>query len=162
MRRLFLANVFILLSVYLYANCSKVETKFNRHAEQAVVSESYDVNKLIQSIIQIESKGNTKAVSKDGNCVGVMQIKKIVVDDCNEFLKMKGKSKRYTYNDRYDKDKSIEMFLLIKERYQNYKKNRSKSDIEHIIRVWNGGCGYTLSKTEEYYQKVINVYRGKI
>lgn len=38
----------------------------------------------IQAIIQIESSGNTYAVSQD-NCIGLMQISKDVVDDFNKF-----------------------------------------------------------------------------
>ena len=34
-----------------------------------------------------------------------MQIKKLVVDDCNEYLKLKGSKKRFTYQDRYDVNK---------------------------------------------------------
>lgn len=110
---------------------------------------------IIESIIHIESNGNPNAVSKCGNCVGAMQIKKIVVDDCNEYLKFKGSKKRFTYQDRYDVKKSKEMFLLIQERY-----NKS-NNIEEGIKIWNGGCGYKKSKklinqSDVYYKKVIS------
>ena len=116
---------------------------------------------LIESLMFVESNFNTTSISKDGSCVGVLQIKKIVVDDCNEYLHFKKSDKRYKYDDRYDKEKSIEMFYLIQERYRNYKQNRSKNYIEHMIRLWNGGCAYNIKSTQEYYEKVISLYTKK-
>ena len=66
---------------------------------------TYDWTRVINAIIQVESKGNAKAVSKD--CVGVMQIRPILVRDVNEYLKMKGSSKRYTLNDRFSPEKYL-------------------------------------------------------
>ena len=112
----------------------------------------------MDAIIHVESKGNVNAISKCGKCVGAMQIKTIVVDDCNEYLKMIGSKKRYTYQDRYNLQKSKEMFLLIQKRY-----NKS-NDIEKGIRIWNGGCGYYKSpkltaQSSAYYYKVIKEYK---
>lgn len=118
------------------------------------VSQSFNWYNVIEAIIYVESRGDNNAVSKDGTCVGPMQIKKIVVDDCNEYCKIIGSNKRYTYDDRYNKDKSIEMFILIQKRY-----NKS-NDIEKAIRIWNGGCNYSVSKTESYYQRVIKKYKA--
>lgn len=123
--------------------------------------ENINIDILIESLIHVESNGNEKAISKDGNCIGVLQIKKIVVDDCNDYLTMKKKNNRFTYDDRYNKEKSIEMFYLIQERYKNYKTERSKTYIEHMIRLWNGGCGYNLINTQKYYDKVMSIYTKK-
>ena len=78
-------------------------------------SSEFDWMPIINAIIQVESKGQTHVVSKDGKCVGVLQIQKVVVDDCNQYLSyyMKSNQKLFTYDDRYDKEKSIEMFILI-------------------------------------------------
>lgn len=114
---------------------------------------------VIKVIMYIESKNNANAVSRDGQCVGIMQIKKVVVDDCNQYLKFKGIKKSFNYNDRFDKDKSVEMFLLVQERYKNYKRHRSKSNVEHMIRIWNGGCNYTIDKTDEYYKNVMKALK---
>lgn len=109
---------------------------------------------IIHAIMEVESKGNVNAISKDGTCVGPLQIKKIVVDDCNEYLSvyLKDKTRRFTYEDRLDMEKSIEMFILIQKRY-----NKSNS-IEKAIRIWNGGCKYSIEKTQGYYDKVIHCY----
>ena len=42
---------------------------------------------VIDAIIQVESRGNPNAYNKTSGATGAMQIKKIVVDDCNEYLK---------------------------------------------------------------------------
>ena len=109
---------------------------------------------VVEAIITIESNGNPNAISKCGNCIGAMQIKKIVVDDCNEYLKMKKSKRRFHYDDRLSIQKSKEMFYLIQERY-----NKTKS-IEEAVRIWNGGCKYQKEKTEKYFQKFLKVYKG--
>lgn len=69
-----------------------------------------DYDKLINAIAHVESKHNEKLVSKNKTHVGLLQISKITVDECNRIIGMK----KYTYQDRYDRNKSIEMFLLSK------------------------------------------------
>ena len=107
----------------------------------------FDWNPVMNAIIQVESKGNQKAQSKD--CVGVLQIRPILVHDVNEYLKIKKHNKRFTLNDRFNVNKSKEMFVLYQERYN------PTNNVEKAIRLWNGGCGYSLSKTEKYYRKVL-------
>lgn len=115
-------------------------------------SESYDWTKVIDAIIKVESKGNASAKSKD--CLGILQIRPILVDDCNEYLKMKGKKKRYSLNDRLSVKKSKEMFALYQKRYN------PTNNIERAIRLWNGGCGYSVEKTNSYYNNVMGYYNG--
>lgn len=157
MRKFYLV-VLILLSINTYANSGNTVNNSNREELTTTSVENYSMEKLLKAIIHVESKGNIAEVSNDGECVGILQIKKIVVDDCNEYLKMKGSDKRFTYNDRLNKEKSIEMFYLIQERYKNFKRFRSDSNIEHMIRLWNGGCNYSKNKTDLYFKKVIDVY----
>lgn len=104
---------------------------------------------VITAIAKVESSCNTKAVSKSGKYVGYLQIGPSLVTDCNSYLKSKGSNKKYTLNDRYDKEKSIEMFVIYMMKY-----NKSKS-IEKAIRIWNGGSGYTIEGTQAYYKKVM-------
>ena len=113
---------------------------------------SYDWNKVIDAIAKVESKGNASAKSKD--CVGLLQIRPVLVADCNEYLKMKGKKKQYSLNDRLSSKKSKEMFVLYQKRYN------PTNNIEKAIRLWNGGCGYSVEKTENYYRKVMKYYKG--
>lgn len=112
-------------------------------------SESYDWSKVIDAIIQVESEGKTNAVSSDGSSCGILQITRVLVKDVNRILKMKGIRETYSYEDRFNTEKSIEMFKIIQDFYN------PRHDVEKAIRLWNGGCGYTIKGTERYYKKVM-------
>jgi len=110
-------------------------------------SEQFDWDPVMEAIILVESEGNPRAVC--GRQVGCMQITPICVKECNMILEERGSEKRYTLNDRFDVEKSKEMFLLIQS-------HRNKSNnIEVAIRAWNGGPRYSVRATERYYQKVM-------
>ena len=118
----------------------------------------FDWNPIIDAIAQVESKGNPKAVNANGNCVGLLQITPVLVRECNNILKQRGSSKRYTYNDRYSAAKSKEMFVLFQSQYNK------ENNVEKAIRSWNGGLGYKKNprifrKTTSYYNKVMKVMR---
>lgn len=154
MRRFFL---FILFLLNLSGNLSYATQRDETTLQNvSVETNGFDWMPIINAIIQIESKGQTNIVSTDGKCVGVLQIQKVVVDDCNEYLKYYLKeTKQFSYEDRYDKEKSIEMFLLIQKRYNK------NNDIEKAIRIWNGGCRYSVEKTQTYYEKVMKCYNNQ-
>ena len=107
----------------------------------------FDWNPVMDAIIQVESEGDSKAVS--GNSVGAMQITPILVKDCNDILKKQKSKKRYTMADRYSVAKSKEMFLIIQKYYN------PENNIEKAIRLWNGGVKYTKRATNRYYKKVL-------
>ena len=110
-------------------------------------SEQFDWSPVMEAIILVESEGNPRAVC--GNQVGAMQITPILVRECNNILRSRGISKQFTLADRYDVDKSKEMFLLIQSQY-----NKS-NDVEKAIRTWNGGPRYSVRATDRYYQRVL-------
>ena len=110
-------------------------------------SAQFDWNPVMEAIILVESEGNPNAVS--GNSVGAMQITPILVRECNNILKSRGSDKRYTLADRYNVDKSKEMFLLIQSQYNK------ANNVEKAIRTWNGGPNYSTRATERYYKKVL-------
>ena len=116
-------------------------------ANEGESSEQFDWNPVMEAIILVESEGNPRAVC--GRQVGCMQITPICVKECNLILKERGSEKRYTLNDRFDVQKSKEMFLLIQS-------HRNKSNnVETAIRAWNGGPKFSVRATERYYQKVM-------
>lgn len=114
-------------------------------------SPQYDWTRVINAVAHVESGGNPSVVNSSG-CVGLLQITKICVRQCNIWLEKEKSPKRYTYADRLDPEKSKEMFILI-QKYLN-----PKNDIEKAIRIWNGGPGYTKAGTDCYYRKVMKVY----
>ena len=95
-----------------------------------------------------------QSLNPNGNCAGLLQITPGLVKQCNIWLKAKKSKKRYTLADRYNVKKSKEMFVMVQKNY-----NKS-NNVEKAIRVWNGGPGYTLKGTNEYYMKVMKYYNG--
>lgn len=114
------------------------------------MAKKQDLNRLITAIATVESELNEKAVSED--CAGYLQIRPILVKECNEILKKKNSKKRYSLSDRFSKKKSIAMFYLIQEKF-----NPSHS-IERALWVWNAGP-YAKKRPTEYINKVMKEYR---
>ena len=108
----------------------------------------FDWEPVMNAIIQVESEGNTRAVS--GNSVGAMQITPILVAECNNILKARKSKKRYSLKDRFNLAKSKEMFLLMQSVYN------VENNIEKAIRSWNGGIRYSIRGTQRYYKKVMS------
>ena len=113
------------------------------------MAKKQDLNRLITAIATVESELNEKAVS--GDCAGYLQIRPILVKECNEILKKKNSKKRYSLSDRFSKKKSIAMFYLIQEKF-----NPSHS-IERALWVWNAGP-YAKKRPTEYINKVMKEY----
>lgn len=105
-----------------------------------------DWGRVLNAIAYVESKHNPKAVC--GDQVGLLQIRPIMVRDCNRILEKRGSAKRYTLRDRYNPVKSREMFILYQSHYN------PKGNVERAIRLWNGGSGYSVRGTQGYYNKV--------
>lgn len=117
-----------------------------------VVKEEFNWDDVMDAIIQVESRGDKNAVNPNGDCVGILQITRIVVKDVNRIL---GKNV-YTFEDRFDVEKSKEMFRIIQ---GYYNKN---NDIELGIRLWNVGTSVLKNRNlgTEYYKKVMKHYKG--
>ena len=99
-------------------------------------NDAYDWSKVIDAIVQVESKGNPKAHNPVGDCAGILQITPILVKECNLILQRQKSKKRYTKADRYDVQKSKEMFVLIQETHN------PEHNIEKAIKCWNCGGFY--------------------
>lgn len=106
---------------------------------------------VINAIATLESRKNSNVVSRCGNYVGYLQISKVLVNECNMILG----EKRYAYNDRLNKDKSIEMFIVIQNQHN------PEGSIEKAIRLWKSGdvkCMERKHRTESYYQRIMQIY----
>ena len=114
---------------------------------EIVSTENFDWEPVIKAIIQVESEGNTKAVS--GKSCGAMQITPILVKECNDILKKRNSKTRYTLSDRFSLAKSKEMFLLMQSQFN------PTNDVEKAIRAWNGGNNYSKKRTQRYFEKVM-------
>lgn len=110
--------------------------------------------RVMNAIIKVESSGNPKAHNPNGDCAGILQITPILVKECNNLLAKKKSKKRYTLGDRYNAEKSKEMFIMLQEHFN------PEMNVEKAIKQWN--CGfYTTqwkSKSVGYYKKVMKHY----
>ena len=71
-----------------------------------------------------------------------------MVNDINRILKRQKSTLRFTYNDRWSRDKSIQMFKI-------YCKHYRLTTAEEIARCWNGGPrGINNPSTVGYWKKV--------
>lgn len=111
-----------------------------------------DYGRLITAIGTVESKLNDKTVN--GVHAGFLQISKVTVAECNRINKLKGVSKRYTLQDRFNHQKSIEIFYTIQGFYN------PSGDLHYGILLWNEGCSAMKKpkRKTSYYNKVMNVY----
>lgn len=135
-------NKIILSVIILLATAVQGYASGNRNQ-----GKSFDWNPIMEAIIQVESEGDPKAVS--GKYCGAMQISPILVEECNNILKERNSTKRYTLKDRFSIEKSKEMFLLIQSYFN------PTNNVEKAIRAWNGGNKYKVSRTNGYYRKVL-------
>ena len=110
-------------------------------------------DRVMNAIIAVESKGNPKARNKKGDCAGILQITPILVKEANQILKRRKSTKRYTLKDRYNAEKSKEMFVLLQEHFN------PEMNIEKVIKQWNCGFyGKWKNKSNAYYKKVLKYY----
>jgi len=117
-------------------------------------SEIFDYNysnnttHLLSAIMFVESSYDDSAYNASEDAVGCLQIRKCMVDDVNRILKRMNSPLRYSYNDRWMRYKSIEMFDI-------YCKYYNLNTAEEIARCWNGGPrGMQNEMTVRYWEKV--------
>ena len=108
---------------------------------------------LLTALIFVESRGNDSAIGDRhlvGNeAVGALQIRPIMIREVNRICKLIGSHQRFTLKDRFDREKSIHMFMIWKEF------NHKDSSPEKVARNWNGGPkGYKKNRTIKYWNKI--------
>jgi len=108
----------------------------------------FSVSHLLSSIMQVESNNNDSAYHKGEDAVGCLQIRKCMVDDVNRILKRQKSYIRFTYDDRWLRNKSTQMFGI-------YCRHYGLNTAEEIARCWNGGPrGMNKPLTATYWRKV--------
>ena len=109
---------------------------------------SYNTTHLLSAIIHVESNNNDSAYRASEDAVGCLQIRKCMVKDVNRILKRQKSDLRFTYDDRWLRNKSIQMFDI-------YCKHYGLTTAEEIARCWNGGPrGMNNPLTANYWRKV--------
>ena len=105
---------------------------------------------VMNAIMQVESRGNDNAYNAKEDAVDCLQIRQTMVDDVNRILARQGKVIRYSYEDRWNRVKSFEMFNIFCEYYK-------LESAEEMARCWNGGPrGINNPATLGYWNKVVN------
>tara|TARA_R100001463_G_scaffold126417_1_gene184081 strand:+ start:28 stop:579 length:552 start_codon:yes stop_codon:yes gene_type:complete len=103
---------------------------------------------VLDAIMFIESGNDDSAYAASEDAVGCLQIRRVMVDDVNRILKRQESPVRFTYEDRWDRKKSIEIFNIFCTYY-------NLDTPEDMARGWNGGPrGMDKSSTMYYWTKV--------
>ena len=111
---------------------------------------SQNTTHLLSAIMYVESSYNDSAYNSREDAVGCLQIRKTMVDDVNRILRRQKSDLRFTYDDRWLRNKSIKMFDI-------YCKHYGLTTSEEIARCWNGGPrGMQNEITANYWKKVKN------
>ena len=138
---------------------NKIDSLFIEIDSLVLELENYDIEKqfqkfgneflnLLDAIIKVESQGDDSAYSPSEDAVGCLQIRKCMVDDINRILKRQKSSLRFTYNSRWYRDSSIQMFEIYCDHY-------NLTTAEEVARCWNGGPrGINNPATVIYWNKV--------
>tara|TARA_R100001163_G_C4933770_1_gene108591 strand:+ start:51 stop:584 length:534 start_codon:yes stop_codon:yes gene_type:complete len=129
-------------------NIQTVDTTVTNKVDVKAVAPKPSVDSLVYAMIQVESKGNDSAYCAVEKAVGCLQIRPIMVSEVNRICKLLGIKKTYTLQDRWSREKSIQMLKIFTKFYQ-------LEDFEEIARCWNGGpSGMTYASTNIYWTKV--------
>ena len=135
----------IIFSIHTYDAIAKVEIVEIIDVEE-IKEEVVKIPNLVKAIIYVESRDNDSAYNRSEDAVGCLQIRPIMVREVNRLLQKRKDDRVYTLSDRWNRQKSIEMFLV-------FTKNISTSEAK--ARCWNGGPkGMTKSSTIKYWKKV--------
>ena len=154
----FLAIAFIVMPVTLsLTSVPKISIRKPRIRKvEPIQVKPIEQSRLVSALIQVESSGNHKAHNVSEDAVGCLQIRRVMVREVNRILRRTNSEDRYDMSDRWNCDKSKEMFDI----WRNY--HHADSDYETIARNWNGGPrGYRLKSTERYWKKVQNHLESK-
>ena len=115
---------------------------------------SQNTTHLLSAIMYVESSYNDSAYNSYEDAVGCLQIRKCMVNDVNRILRRQRSDLRFSYDDRWLRNKSIKMFDI-------YCKHYGLITAEQIARCWNGGPrGMQNEMTAGYWEKVKNQLDG--
>lgn len=104
---------------------------------------------VILALIAVESGGNDRAVGR-AHERGCLQIKQVVVDDCNRFTGL-----GFVWDDAWDRERSIRMFRIYVYHYATRERLGREPTIQDAVRIWNGGPdGWRESATLAHWKKV--------
>lgn len=122
------------------------------------------LTQLILAIIQIESGGDNLKVNKAEQAFGCLQIREIYVEDVNRILKLNKDPRRFTHGDAFNRDDSIDMFMIYVFYWAEKKEQKTgrPATYEDMARIHNGGPnGWKKENTKKYWEKLKKYGNGK-
>ena len=136
--------IIVLLFIFKVAD----SLSLNRLNQIDTVTITFDRwNNFIQRIIEYETSQSKDLIGDSGLAIGVLQIHPVIIDEVNRISK-----KQFMYLDRWDKDKSIEIFNIYQDCYN------PQHDLVLAGRLWNAGRK-ALNKNNDY---LTNDYINKL
>lgn len=120
------------------------------------------IEMLLPILAIIESGNDCNAIGDEGQSIGILQIKQITVDDANRINELRKDARRYTYQDRFDKDKSFEICRIILTEYGN-KLPKEEQTMINLGQIWNRGfASYRQgARNEDYSIKIRAILASK-
>jgi len=113
-------------------------------------------NHFVSAVIYIESRGDSLAYNTKEKAVGVLQIRPIMLREVNRVLRKNKVPGKYVLQDRYNRQKSIEMFDIMAEQV-NQDGLSQMQFFEIVARRWNGGRrGDKKKATIKYWERIKN------
>ena len=129
------------------AKCPSLKTHYAVNLPTIKVN-SITEDKLIQALINVESSNNDDAYHSGEDAAGCLQIRRTMVRDVNRILRRQKSQIRFDFEDRWDRQKSIEIFKI-------YCNHYNLTTPEEKARCWNGGPrGLQKLATKRYWKKV--------
>lgn len=145
MKRLFISLLLSITFLPCYAPPIKMDNSLVGDSFMKDYLYSKRIKDLFHKICTVESSNNPKAFNKKENAAGIIQIRPIMLKEINSLFGYE----KYSLEDRWDVDKSFEMFKLFQMTF-----NPSLS-FEIGSRIWNGGRqGHTKESTLIYWHKI--------
>lgn len=112
---------------------------------------------FVSAVIYVESRGNDSAYNTKEDAAGCLQIRPIMVREVNRNLRKWNAPFRYTLDDRWDRQKSIDMFDIIAEEVECCLDLTQMEFFEIVARKWNGGGrGHLKESTLVYWERIKN------
>ena len=149
MKKALLVSVLILI-VWLYHLPADAPPLWKTYVlEEEVIHPFGITDYTLLSFMWYESRYNEKAENPVTKARGVLQILPVMVNEANRLRSLFGDSIRYTWQDAWTVDKSIEIWYLV----QGY--HNPEYDLQKACQIWFGrGIQYDGMTWREYYKDV--------
>ena len=120
----------LLIILLTFVSLSSFESNNKRNDINVSELKKIEWKRMIKAISWVESRNNDFAYNPTSGALGRFQMKKIYVHEGNRILKLRKSKKRYSYKDRTNNKKCLEMFEIYQS-HHNPKRNINKAIVLH-------------------------------